>query len=125
MERGRDRKEAKRMKLTVEEQEGVTVLVLPTTALTTHEAGDLKTECEPFLIDNCKVLVGLSGVGFVDSAGCAALLFLHRRARDKRGDLRICGVSSSVRALFDQLRVARVIPIHGSRDEAIRLLNGR
>jgi anti-anti-sigma factor len=119
----RGRKEAHGMTITVESRDGVSILVPPATALTASHVGEFKVACESLLVPNCKVLVDLTAVGFLDSSGCSALLHLHRKAREHGGGLRICCVSSSVRALFDQLRITRVIPIHATRDEALKLIS--
>ena len=54
-----------------------------------------------------RLLVELDGVGFVDSAGLAALLNVLRRATAQRADMVLVGATPQVRHVLAQTRLER------------------
>jgi anti-sigma B factor antagonist len=73
----------------------------------------------PVLQQNKKVLLDMSGLRFVDSAGVGALISCLRVSGESEADFRLCGLSRPVRALFDLMRMHRVFHIHTDKSEAI------
>src|SRR5437773_11515352 len=108
------------MELMLEQRGEVKVMVVPGDALVSSGVESFKREAEGQLGSGEKVLLDLSGVRFVDSSGCGALLHLQRLVRERGGDLRVFGATSSVRAMFEQLRIQRVLPAYPGREEAMR-----
>ena len=66
-----------------------------------------------------KLIVDLSKVGFVDSAGLGSLIGGMRAARLAGGDLRIANPSEQVKMLLSLTSLDQVIKIHPSIDEAL------
>jgi anti-anti-sigma factor len=66
-----------------------------------------------------KVVLDLSGVSLVDSAGLTALLRVHRAATAQQGWLRLVNPRPRVRRVIQTANVARLISVHGSADEAL------
>jgi len=65
------------------------------------------------------VVIDMTQVRFVDSAGLSSLLALQRRlyARDVR--LCVCGLTRTVQALFELMQVQRLIDVFASREAAL------
>jgi phosphoserine phosphatase RsbU/P len=66
-----------------------------------------------------KVVLDLSGVSLVDSAGLTALLRVHRHAVAHGGWLRLVNPRPRVRRIIQTANVTRLIPIHTSADDAL------
>jgi anti-sigma B factor antagonist len=66
-----------------------------------------------------RVVLDMSRLKFVDSSGLGALIACLRDTNGRKGDFRLCGMSSSVRALFELMRMHRVFSIHDSVEGAV------
>jgi anti-sigma B factor antagonist len=66
-----------------------------------------------------KVVLDLSGVTSIDSAGIGELVSLHTRARSQRADLKCASPSRLVRELLDLTNLDSVLEIHASISEAL------
>jgi anti-sigma B factor antagonist len=108
------------MELMLEQRGDVKVLAVPGDALVSSGVEQFKRDAEGQLASGGKVLLDLSSVHFIDSSGCAALLSLQRVVRERGGDLRVFGANPTVRAMFEQLRIQRVLPVYPGREEALR-----
>ena len=69
--------------------------------------------------DRTKVVMDMSRLKFVDSSGLGALIACLRDANSRKGDFRLGAMSSSVRALFELMRMHRVFSIHETVDGAV------
>lgn len=79
-----------------------------------------KREIHRLIRPGARIVVDLSRVRSVDSAACGALLSAYRGLAEVGGELKLCGATRSVRALFELVRLHRVFEIFNTRDEAIR-----
>ena len=78
-----------------------------------------RREAEAHTADAVRLVVDLTEVHFIDSAGCAALLQLHKALDARGGALKVCGATGSVRALFDLVRLQRVVDVVPDRPTAL------
>lgn len=69
--------------------------------------------------DQTQVVFDMSHMKFVDSSGLGALIACLRDANSRKGDLRLCGMSRSVRSLFELMRMHRVFSIYDAVDDAV------
>ena len=69
-----------------------------------------------------KLIVDLSEVPFIDSAGLRALVASTRRVRDNGGQVAICSPQPQVGALLDAVALGAVVCIVRTVDEACRML---
>ncbi|MDZ4163307.1 MAG: STAS domain-containing protein [Burkholderiales bacterium] len=74
----------------------------------------------PLFQSHPRMVLDMSGLDFLDSAGVGALIACLRTAKEREGDFRLCGLSRPVRTLFDLMRMHRVFDIHTDRAETLR-----
>jgi anti-sigma B factor antagonist len=108
------------MEIPVESVDGVVVAALPVEELDASNAGDSKRDVGPLLEAHAKLVFDLSRVQFVDSSGLGAFISCLRKVNARGGDLKLCGMSKQVRAIFELVRMHRVFDIAGTREEAVR-----
>lgn len=87
--------------------------------LTADLADDFRRAVEAFTADTARVVVDLSPLRFLDSAGFGALVSLKRRCASRGGDLCIAGPSRDVQTIFELTRAHRLFEIYPSVDEAV------
>lgn len=112
------------MEMTVEKLGEVTIVLLPGEQLDASNAKDFKREIASVLIGASKVVFDLSQLHFVDSSGLGAMLSCLRQVNSAGGELKLCGLSKPVRALFELVRMHRIFDICNTKDDAIRILQG-
>lgn len=98
----------------------VLVLALREDNLDAGNVREFKEAMHAQVQGHSKVVLDLSGVKFIDSSGLGALIACLRGQHERRGDLRLCEMSRTVRALFELMRMHRVFSIHPTCDEAVR-----
>lgn len=98
----------------------VAVLPIPGDALVSTTVAPFKKQMEELALCTRRIVVDLSAVQFIDSAGCGALLQFHKQLLDRGGGLKICCVTPPVRALFELVRMQRVLEIYPDREQALR-----
>ena len=107
------------MEIAVDKMGDVTVAAIPVDELDASNAGEFKRDIAPVLQANSKLVLDLSRLSFVDSSGLGAMLSCLRQLSAKSGDLKLCGMSKQVRALFELVRMHRIFDIYGTRAEAV------
>jgi anti-sigma B factor antagonist len=65
------------------------------------------------------VVVDFTRTGYIDSSGLGALVSLAKRVRDLQGDLRLAGLNTDLRALFELTRLDALFPLHATRGDAL------
>ena len=108
------------MDIPVDRIDGVTIAAVPVEELDASNSAEFKRDIGPVLEKNVKLVLDLGQLRFVDSSGLGAMLSCLRQLSAKSGDLKLCGMSKQVRALFELVRMHRIFDIYNSRDEAVR-----
>ena len=108
------------MNLFIERTDDIAIVNIPGEDLDAHNAKNFKKSIEPLLSENLRIVFDLSELNFVDSSGLGAILSCLRRLNSAGGDLKLCGLSTSVRALFELVRMHRIFDIYNNSDEACR-----
>jgi anti-sigma B factor antagonist len=109
---------------TIETVGDVSVLTLTGTFLDASNAPALKHEVGALVERASRLVLDLSRVEFVDSSGCGAILTCLRQVNSVGGKLAVCGVTRPVRALFELVRMNRILDVYDSREAAIRAASG-
>ena len=107
------------MELQVEKVGDVTVVVPRAEFLDANTSREFKDELPAALGEGGKVVLDLRHVQFMDSGGCGAVLAVLKKLRTAGGNLKICCVTNPVRALFDLIRMQRIIEVFKTREEAV------
>jgi anti-sigma B factor antagonist len=98
----------------------VAIAELPVEELDASNAGELKRDIAPLLEAHAKLVIDLGRLRFVDSSGLGAFISCLRKLNAKGGDLKLCGMSKQVRAVFELVRMHRIFDIFSTREEALR-----
>ena len=99
---------------------GTLVVQFAGDALDAETSKTFRKELKEQLEGHKHVVLDLSKVVFVDSSGLGALIACLRQVSAAGGDLKLCGLSKQVRALFELVRMHRLFSIYNTRDEAMR-----
>jgi anti-anti-sigma factor len=83
------------------------------------EAAALSRLVGEFLENRGKVVLDLSGVSSIDSAGIGELAYLYTRARSQNAELKCASPTPFVRDLLDLTNLDSVLEIHPSVGEAL------
>lgn len=108
------------MEAIMERTNNVTVVTIPGDSLDAANAKEFKRSVSDTLARSSKVVFDLSHLQFVDSSGLGAILSCFRQLSATGGDLKLCGMTKSVRVLFELVRMHRVFDIYNSKGEAVR-----
>ncbi len=107
------------METMVEKIGDVAILTPAGERLEASNAKEFKGNTEPFLVPNSKVVFDMSHVRFVDSTGLGTMVSFLKRLKAEGGDLKLYGLSPSVRKLFELVRVDKIIDIYDTKDETL------
>ena len=108
------------MEIAVDKIGSIAVASVPVDELDASNAEEFKRDIAPVLQSNTKLVLDLSRLRFVDSSGLGAMLSCLRQLSAKSGDLKLCGMSKQVRALFELVRMHRIFDIYGTKEEAAK-----
>src|ERR1700690_637948 len=108
------------MEIAVDRIESVAVAAVPVDELDASNAGEFKRDIRPVFQANFRLVLDLSRLRFVDSSGLGPMLSCLRQLSAKSGDLKLCGMSKQVRALFELVRMHRIFDIYGTKEEAVK-----
>ncbi len=98
----------------------VTVLMVPGEFLDAHTVNEFKRTTTPLLQTSARIVLDMRHVRFVDSAGLGAILSCLRQLHATGGQLKLCGLLKPVRALFELVRLHRIIEIYNTQEEALK-----
>lgn len=108
------------MEFRVERIGDVAIVALPGEMLDASNSAELKQDVAPLLEGRKKVVFDMGQLRFVDSSGCGALLSCLRKVNAQGGDLKLCGVTKSVRVLFEAIRMHRIFDVFNTKEEAVK-----
>jgi anti-sigma B factor antagonist len=108
------------VELAAEKVGDVSVVVLPGDYLDANNSKDFKRQITPMLEAHPKTLFDMSQLQFVDSSGLGAILSCLRQVNAAGGDLKLYGLPKPVRALFELVRMHRIIDIFNTKEEALK-----
>ena len=83
------------------------------------EAAALSRIVDELLHSGTKLILDLSGVSSMDSAGIGELVLLQTWAQQRKAVLKCAGPSNVVRTLLDLTKLDSVLEVHNTLDEAL------
>jgi len=89
-------------------------------AIDSANAIEVKSEALRLLGDVPDVVVDLTGVEFLDSAGVGVLVGLFKNSRLRGGRARFCGITPGVRSVLELIRLDRIFEIYDDVETAVR-----
>ena len=89
-------------------------------ALDADNVGEFREQMASTLAQETDAVLDLGALQFIDSSGLGAILSFLRQLNAAEGDLKLCGLSRPVRAVFELVRMHRIFEIYGDSDEALR-----
>ncbi len=107
------------MELTIEIESAAAVVSSQDTSLDVGNNTGFVDAMVPVMERHRNVVLDMSTINFVDSFGLGSIMLLSRRFKTGGGDLKLCGLTAPVVALFEMVRMNRVFDIHPSRGEAL------
>lgn len=113
------------MEILIDSVGGAAVAVAPIDELDASNVAEFKSAIAPILETHIELILDLSRMRFVDSSGLGAILSCYRQLRDKGGDLKLCGMTKHVRAVFELVRMHRIFDIYETQQEAVQSLAAR
>jgi anti-sigma B factor antagonist len=87
--------------------------------LDSRNTDEFKAQANTHIGSSTKVVLDLTAVTFIDSAGLGALLSLSRTMKERKGDFRVCCAGKAIQLLFELVRINKILDIHTTREEAI------
>jgi len=88
--------------------------------LDAHNSDELKAEMNRiFELGTKDILLDLKEVRFIDSSGLGVLVSGFKNASTRQGSLRLCGLQTQVKSMFELTRLHRVFDIFQTVDEAL------
>ena len=107
------------MNLEHRSSESIDIVKLPA-RLMMADASDARKQLKKIISrGNAQLILDLSAVEFIDSSGLAALVNSMQTARKHNGDVRLLGMSETVRALFELTQLLDVFEVFDDEDAAI------
>jgi anti-sigma B factor antagonist len=104
---------------TIEMVGNVCVLTLPGTFLDASNAPALKKQVAGLVERVSRLVLNLGRIEFIDSSGYGAILTCLRQLNAVGGKLAVFGVTVPVHALFELVRMNRILDIYDTREAAI------
>ncbi len=108
------------MDVRVDQTNDVAIVPVPVAELDAANSAEFKRDMAPVLEAQSKVVLDLTKLRFIDSSGLGAFISCLRKLNEKHGDLKLCGMSTQVRAVFELVRMHRIFEIFNSREDAIK-----
>jgi anti-sigma B factor antagonist len=96
------------------------IVELPENSLDAANAQHFKSSVASLIQPGVKLIFDMGRTRFVDSSGLGAIVGCLRQVRAAGGELRLCAMTTPVRALFELVRMHKVFEILNSREEALR-----
>jgi len=108
------------MRNQVERLGGVMVLAIAEPTLDTNNAVEFKRAIQALLDTTARLVLDLSGIGYIDSSGCSAILTAVRMLGEVGGELKLCCLTGQVTEAFRLTRMNQILDIFATREDAIQ-----
>lgn len=99
--------------------EGTACVVALEGEVNSTTSGGLQAQLLPFIGQEGRVLIDLSGVSYISSAGLRTLLIVHRRAQQVRARVTLVGLSEEVRFVMSATGFLDFFEVTDDLDDAL------
>jgi anti-sigma B factor antagonist len=108
------------MNLKTESYKGVIVVFVKEERLDANNSDELKSELNHLFETGTKdVIVDLKEVRFIDSSGLGVLVSGFKNASTRQGTIKLSGLQTQVKSMFELTRLHRVFDIYSTVDDAL------
>ncbi len=107
------------MDIDVQDINEVRIITVNSKSLDASNIMEFKSLITPQLDGKDRVVLVLTKLEFVDSSGLGAFLSCMRKVASSGGNFKLAELNSTVRSLFELVRMHRVIDIYNTKAEAI------
>ena len=108
------------MQVKIEANGAVRVIYVKEERLDAHNSDELKAELNRLFDSGIKdLLIDLKEVRFIDSSGLGVLVSGFKNASARQGSLKLSGLQSQVKSMFELTRLHRVFDIFQTVDDAL------
>lgn len=104
-------------------QKSATVVRPSQSTLDTRNVNKFRKEIQPSLVAEGHLVLDMSNITFVDSAGLGVLLSTMKQIDSIGGSLCLASLHEEVLTLFRLVRMNRIFEIFGSVEEAVKVQN--
>lgn len=109
------------MNIKTEHSEGIALLYIREDRLDANNSEELKGELRRLFDGGEKnLIIDLKDIHFIDSSGLGALVSGYKSASIIHGTLRLSGLQSQVKSMFELTRLHRVFDIFSTVDDALQ-----
>jgi anti-anti-sigma factor len=105
-----------------ESTEGEIVVIHLEGRLDTATSADFDFALESHAEKPTRLLVDLTGIQYVSSAGLRVFLMLAKKLQKSGGRLVLCNMSGSVREVFDIAGFSKILQIEDDREDGLKAL---
>lgn len=95
------------------------VLMIRSENLKGNAVSALRKELRRLVAPGRRLILNLAGVNQLDTEAAAIVMEAARALEGRGGSLKLVGVQSKVRLLFELLGLRRVVEMHGCQSEAL------
>jgi anti-sigma B factor antagonist len=108
------------MKVKTESNGSSVIIFVKEERLDAHNSGDLKAEMNRlFEAGSCNLIIDLKEVRFIDSSGLGVLVSGFKNASTRQGSIKLSGLQTQVKSMFELTRLHRVFDIFATADDAL------
>jgi len=108
------------MNLKTESNGGSVIVFVKEERLDAHNSGDLKIELNRlFEAGTVNLIIDLKEVCFIDSSGLGVLVSGFKNASTRQGSIKLSGLQTQVKSMFELTRLHRVFDIFATADDAL------
>jgi anti-sigma B factor antagonist len=108
------------MNIKTESNNGVIVVFVKEERLDANNSDELKSQLNRLFETGTKdVIVDLKEVRFIDSSGLGVLVSGFKNASTRQGTIKLSGLQTQVKSMFELTRLHRVFDIFATVDDAL------
>ena len=114
-----------KLRIQIQAINSVTILFCSGRLTYREEARAFSERMAELILSGSRVVIEMTGVDAIDSAGLGELAVIHMWARGAGCDLKIVGASGRLRRLFELTNLSSIFEIHSTLEEAVHAFHGK
>lgn len=101
-------------------EEGVCIVALKGN-FALEEASAVKNYLKPLIQDEKtrRLIINLTEVDFIDSSGMGVIVTTFKGLRDRKAQLKLCGLNKGAQEVFEMTKLDEIVDIHETEEDAL------